>query len=223
MGKDTKWCATLFSYASVLIILLLAPCAYGKSESSAADPQISYHVTLHSPAPNQISVQGEITSQESSKIMFERMSATLELQELQVYDHAHQKLNPIVQGDRFIISTPKGESVSFRYWIQTAPLGRHGHQGYLGKEFGLFNGSQLFLIPSLKKKYSEVTVTFTLPQGWDVTTSWKNQGGVFYPWESERLWPDSLAKSILAFGVFETRKEKNFLSLLIMASIQLIS
>jgi len=191
------------------LTLLWSPLAFGASSPSAEETfKISYHLTLHEPQKNQILIQGEIVSPGPSKIILEKRSATLEIQALQVYDEAHHDVRPIVEKHRIILPKPKKGPLFFRYRVPTGPLGRHGHQGYLGERFGLFNGSQLFLVPSLKKGCPEVTVTFTLPTGWEVVSSWKRQGESFSPAVSEALWPNSLTQSILAFGTFETRQGK---------------
>lgn len=205
MGKETKRCTAVVSCALLLGIFFVTR-SYGTPQTSRESPTISYHLTFHAPERNQISIRGKISSPNSSKVELIQMSSTLEIQDFQAYDDTHQKLNPRIEKYRITIPTPKRKPVSFSYWFKTGPQGRHGHQGYLGEHFGLFNGSQLFLI--LYHNTPKIEVTFTLPEGWDVISSWKNQKGIFDPWKSEALWPDSFASAILAFGSFETRQEK---------------
>ena len=181
--------------------------ASGGSQKPPIPVEISYHLTLHSPAQNQIVVQGKMLSQKNTTVTLEELNPTFKPQDFRLYDDAHQKLEIPLRENGATLRLSKGRPFFFEYWVKTGPLGKHGHQGYLGKDFGLFIGSQLFLIPFLKKGTPDITVRFTLPENWNVVTSWKLQEGVFHPSKSVAPWPDPFAKEVIAFGSFETREE----------------
>ena len=80
--------------------------------------------------------------------------------------------------------------------------------GYLGSEFGLVSGRNLFLVPN--EKIKNIKVTFKMPQSWGIITPWKEttRRNTFLVDGTEGRGKEFLINSVIGIGSFtEITKE----------------
>lgn len=114
---------------------------------------------------------------------------------------------------RFIVHGPLSSRVRIRYRVDPdvregdAHVGFSGvRYGYLGPDFGVSLGRNLFLLPAGPGgPPRDVRVRFSLPAGWRAVTPWQQVGGDFRPGIGGRFADEHLIASTLAFGRFSER------------------
>jgi len=114
---------------------------------------------------------------------------------------------------RYIIRGPLSSPIRVRYRVDPdvregdAHVGFSGvRYGYLGPDFGLMAGRNLFLLPAAPDPIPrDIRVRFALPAGWRAVTPWRQVGDDFRPGFGGRFADEHLIASTLAFGRFRER------------------
>jgi len=114
---------------------------------------------------------------------------------------------------RYIIRGPLPSRLRVQYRVDPdvregdAHVGFSGvRYGYLGSDFGLITGRNLFLLPSgPDQPPRDILVRFSLPAGWRAVTPWGRVGDSFRPGIGGRFADEHLIASTLAFGRFSER------------------
>jgi hypothetical protein len=114
---------------------------------------------------------------------------------------------------RYIIRGPLSSRIRIRYRVDPdvregdAHVGFSGvRYGYLGPDFGLITGRNLFLLPAGPgPSPRDIRVRFSLPPGWRAVTPWRRVGDDFRPGIGGRFADEHLITSTLAFGRFSER------------------
>jgi len=114
---------------------------------------------------------------------------------------------------RYVVRGPLPSRIRIRYRVD--PDVREGdphvgfsgvRYGYLGPNFGLITGRNLFLLPAEPGQIPrDIRVRFSLPAGWRVVTPWRRAGDGFRPGIGGRFADEDLIASTLAFGRFSER------------------
>ncbi|MEW6295400.1 MAG: hypothetical protein AB1467_03850 [Candidatus Diapherotrites archaeon] len=98
------------------------------------------------------------------------------------------------------------QPLTISYSVQPGTYGRHGHRGYLDKNFGLVSAGQLFLLPKTKQD-AEIRISFNVPGDWQVITPWQKKEGFYAPELLSASIEDSMNNTVIAFGQF-TQKSR---------------
>jgi len=114
---------------------------------------------------------------------------------------------------RYVIGGPISSRIRIRYRVDpdvregNAHVGFSGvRYGYLGPNFGVITGRNLFLLPDVPgQPPRDIRVRFSLPAGWTAVTPWSVDGGGFRPGINGRFADEHLIASTLAFGRFSER------------------
>ncbi len=114
---------------------------------------------------------------------------------------------------RYVIRGPLSSRIRIRYRVDPdvregdAHVGFSGvRYGYLGPDFGLVTGRNLFLLPGVPDgPPRDIRVSFSLPAGWRAITPWRRVGDGFRPGIGGRFADEHLIASTLAFGRFSER------------------
>jgi hypothetical protein len=114
---------------------------------------------------------------------------------------------------RYVIRGPLPSHIRIRYRVDPdvregdAHIGFSGvRYGYLGPDFGVLTGRNLFLLPAEPgQPPRDIRVRFSLPPGWRAVTPWRQDGDGFRPGIGGRFADEDLIASTLAFGRFSER------------------
>jgi hypothetical protein len=115
---------------------------------------------------------------------------------------------------RYIIRGPLPSRIRVQYRVDPdvregdAHVGFSGvRYGYLGPDFGVITGRNLFLLPAgdSGQPPRDIRVRFSLPDGWGAATPWRRAGEDFRPGIDGRFADEHLIASTLAFGRFSER------------------
>lgn len=102
---------------------------------------------------------------------------------------------------------PNGLSISYRVHPGArqgnAHLGFTGRRfGYIGRDFCLATGRQLFLLPRPETPARDVRVEFALPAGWQAVTPWERHGRAWLPGIRGAYATEHLISASVGFGGF---------------------
>src|SRR6267143_3471638 len=94
-----------------------------------------------------------------------------------------------ISAPRYIIRGPLPSRIHIQYRVDpdvregNAHVGFSGvRYGYLGPNFGVITGRNLFLLPARPDQLPrDIRVRFSLPTGWRVVTPWRRAGNGFRP------------------------------------------
>nr|WP_307993159.1 hypothetical protein [uncultured Niameybacter sp.] len=83
----------------------------------------------------------------------------------------------------FIIDTKGAHEIQVTYSIYKGDMltNNHNVMGYIGEDFGVFSGGQVFLATKEKYGLQGVTVAFELPEGSTIATPFYKKDGVYDP------------------------------------------
>jgi len=98
------------------------------------------------------------------------------------------------------------QPITLFYSVKPGSYGRHGHRGYLSKEFGLVSAGQLFLLPETRQE-TEIRIQFNAPEDWNVVVPWQKKDSFYSPELLSASIEDSMNNTVIAFGNF-TQKSR---------------
>lgn len=102
-----------------------------------------------------------------------------------------------------IIDTKGKDEITVSY-TATPSFEDHGETyGYIGHEFGLVSGYNLFLTPESNAEFGSVQVHFELPENWEVITSWQRKADFHYPNREHSQIKKNVLDAWFALGEFE--------------------
>lgn len=103
---------------------------------------------------------------------------------------------------------------------QPGGIGRHGHQGHVGRDFSSFDG-RVFLYPETYEAVAEVSLRFELPPGWKALVPFEAQQGRYrVPDEGEINPLILLGDTPLAFGPFESTNRQMGTTSVVVSTFQ---
>ncbi len=212
-----------FSLRTSPSLLLLAALLSGCGSS----PSVRYLVAISPSDPRSVLVTTEWRGLPHDSLVlggFER-TEVLRISELEVVDGsgAAHPVRPAVgtllaEGrtlsvPRFVVRGPLPPRLRIRYRVDPdvregdAHVGFSGvRYGYLGSDFGVVTGRNLFLLPAGSgSPPRDIRIRFSLPAGWRAITPWQRDGDDFRPGVRGRFADEDLIASTLAFGRFSER------------------
>src|SRR6058998_1268395 len=179
----------------LLLALLLPGCG--------STPSVRYLVTISSSSPRSVQVTAEWEGVPPDSLVLSGFESTevLRISELHALDGsgAERPVRPTtgtllaegrkVSVPRYIIRGPLSPRIRIRYRVDPdvregdAHVGFSGvRYGYLGPDFGLITGRNLFLLPAGPDQPGrDIRVRFSLPTGWRAVTPWRRAGDGFRP------------------------------------------
>jgi 2',3'-cyclic-nucleotide 2'-phosphodiesterase (5'-nucleotidase family) len=205
------------------LLLLLAALFSGCGSA----PSVQYLVTISPSSPRSVLVTAEWEDVPRDSLVLGGFESTevLRISDLQVEDGSGtvRSVRPAVgtllaEGrelsvPRYVIRGPLSPRIRIRYHVDPdvregdAHVGFSGvRYGYLGPDFGVMTGRNLFLLPpGSGQPHRDIRIRFSLPVGWRAVTPWEQVGDGFRPGISGRFADEDLIASTLAFGRFSER------------------
>jgi 2',3'-cyclic-nucleotide 2'-phosphodiesterase (5'-nucleotidase family) len=191
-------------------------------------PSVRYLVTISPSSPGSVRVAAEWVGVPRDSLVLSGFESAdvLRISGLEALDAsgAARPVSPgtgtlLVEGGkkvsvpRYVIRGPLPSRIRIRYRVDPdvregdAHVGFSGvRYGYLGPDFGVITGRNLFLLPTEPDQPPrDIRVRFSLPIGWRAVTPWRQSGDGFRPGIGGRFADEHLIASTLAFGRFSER------------------
>lgn len=208
------------SSPSILILAALLSCC-------GSTPSVQYLVAISPANPRSVLVTAEWEGVPRDSLLLTGFESTevLRISELKALDESGIALTVrpatgtlLAEGrkisvPRYIVGGPLPSRIRIQYRVDPdvregdAHVGFSGvRYGYLGPDFGVMIGRNLFLLPAGPgQPPRDIGVRFSLPAGWRAVTPWRQIGDDFRPGISGRFADEQLIASTLAFGRFSER------------------
>lgn len=180
---------------------------------------LTYTVSVEIPLSHTVHISITVDNIADDKIIFETAEFRgrfIEPQDLQAHDVENNPLSIAKvsdnesQGLAWEISTGGRSSITVDYTSNPSTITQtYGLRGYLGENFGLFEGQAVFLLPENDEEREvlpirSLKVVFRLPEGWNVYTPWNKIEGYHCPRLSVGdAVLKSLSRSTVALGNFD--------------------
>ncbi len=211
-----------FHQSSILLLLFAAiPAGCGPT------PSVRYLVAITSSNPRSVLVTADWERVPRDSLVLGGFESTevLRLSDMRARSGSGAALSVRATADtvltegrrvcvpRYVIRGPLPSRVRIQYRVDPnvregdAHVGFSGvRYGYLGPEFGVITGRNLFLLSTGHDQPSrDIQVRFSLPAGWRAVTPWRPAGDGFRPGLGGRFADEHLIASTLAFGRFSER------------------
>ncbi len=165
---------------------------------------MSYTVTLAAPETGRVRVRAEISEIRSPVVSISQFADDARIDNIRIHSEHGTNLWYRTRGRTFQIWTGLRNHIVVEYDVEPGAFGRHGHQGYVSKEFALLPSRLLFFAPKRDTQWGAFRVRFEAPEGWNVVHSWEDVGdGWLDPRIHGELLQDSIGHSSIGMGPFE--------------------
>lgn len=141
--------------------------------SEAPPGSLSFHLDLSRPDSGAIMVTLAVKPPDARAVeLYWPAGDAVRLDAIQPLDRDGRAL-PVVHGERsIIVRRPPAGGFLVRYTARPGGAGRHGRQGYVGKDFAVFDG-RVLLLPRRLNDFDQARFRFTAPAGWRAFTPYE--------------------------------------------------
>lgn len=137
-----------------------------------------------------------------------------EVLKLEAFDASSKSLKTVTYDkegyQHWKIDTLGRDKIVVKYRIRPYVSDKEINFGYVGNGFAAFNGANIFIAPIKEYEINDdISVSFKIPKGSNIVTSWYQENGVYYPlknlghlnWEQEhKIFP--MMENTVAMGRF---------------------
>ncbi|HMC83446.1 MAG TPA: multiheme c-type cytochrome [Candidatus Polarisedimenticolia bacterium] len=215
------------SRTGALIPIALLLC--GLATACGGAPSLSYLVAVSAPESGQAAITLELKEVPHDSLTL-RAYAAKEVLRISDFtatapDGSPLKVEPGLEAvsinnrtvdiPRFVLPGPLPLSLRVRYRISPGNREGDGHvgytgrcYGYLGNDFALLTGRNLFLLAEPAEAIRDIDVRFTLPGPWKAITPWRREGDRWLPGLEGKFAAEHLVSAAIGLGHFRERSFK---------------
>ena len=168
-----------------------------------------YKVSIPDPRSGKVRVEGEISNISKHFLLLRQFSSWryMRMSNFRIIDEDGNELPSRWYGWKRFVWVGMRKKIKLVYDIKPGANGRHGHQGYVDERFALLQSAHLFYAPWPLTHLKDFKVQFIAPPGWKAIHPWDEKNGWADPRIDGKLLTNSLYKSTLGFGRFQSTRK----------------